>query len=127
MTVQVKDFPTRKVMKREEKKMHDLGFIPLHTDFIQNDESKGYRVTFVNGVDDPSNSEEAKLSELKVQLESILLESLERDVITFKDLKMLLRIEHGLQLKQSTIDKLIIVKQGGFSGIVQRIKNLFNL
>jgi len=52
--IEIRTYHTRKVMKREKTKMNELGFRSLHTDFIDNDESKGYRVTFVNGSDIPS-------------------------------------------------------------------------
>lgn len=42
-------------MKQEEKIRNENGWISLHTDFINNDELQGYRVTFVNGQDDPNN------------------------------------------------------------------------
>jgi len=127
MTIQIHNFPTRKVMKKEKKKMNQLGFRSLHTDFINNNESQGFKVTFVNGVDDPNNSEEQKTREIRFELRELLIKTIENDTITFKDYKMLMRLERGLELQQTTIDKLIVIKQGGFSGIIQRIKNLFNL
>lgn len=125
--IQIQIYPTRKVMKRQKEKMNQLGFRSLHTDFIDNDESKGYEVTFVNGSDDPHNSEEQREINLKFKLKELLVKQIENDTITFDDYKMLLRLERNLELQQSTIDKLVILKQGGLSGIVQRIKNLFNL
>jgi len=123
MTVEIKLYPTRKVMRKEKQKFNQLGFRPLHTDFIE----KWYRVTFVNGTDDPDNSDEAKESRLQFKLQKLLIQSIENDTIDFKDYKMLMRLERGLKLQQSTINKLVIIKQGGLSGILQRIKNLFNL
>jgi len=127
MTIQIENYPTRKVMKKNKKIMNRAGFRSLHTDFIDNDESKGYKVTFVNGKDDPNNSEEVQKSKTRFRLQKLLVKTIENNTITFEDYKMLMRLERGLELKQSTIDKLIIVRQGGVSGIVQRIKNLFNL
>jgi len=127
MTVQIEFYPTRKVMKRDKKIMNLAGFRPLHTDFIDNDESKGYRVTFVNGSDDPNSSEDVREDRLRFKLRKLLIKTIENNTIDWNDYKILLRLERGLKLQQSTIDKLIIVRQGGLSGIVQRIRNLFNL
>jgi len=127
MTTIIETYPTRKVMRRDKKIMNKAGFTSLHTDFIDNDESKGYRVTFVNGADDPDNNEESKENRLQAKLHELLVQSIENDTIDWKDYKILQRIERGLKLKQSTIDKLIIVKQGGLAGIIQRLKNLFGL
>lgn len=52
------DYPTRFFMKAGKKDKHSQGLRPLHTDFINNDESQGYRVTFVKGEDDPHNTPE---------------------------------------------------------------------
>jgi len=127
LTVVIETYPTRKVMRRDKNIMSKAGFRPLHTDFIDNDKSKGFRVTFVNELDDPDNSEEQKTRNLQFKLRKLLIRTIENDTITFEDLKILMRLERGLELQQSTIDKLIVVRQGGLSGIVQRIKNLFNL
>jgi len=123
MTIVIETYPTRKVMKRQKQLKALVGFSSLHTDFIDNK----FRVTFVNGSDDPANSDEARDDKLKFKLRQLLIRSIENDTITFTDLKMLMRLERGLKLQQSTIDKLVIIKQGGLSGIVQRIKNLFGL
>lgn len=124
MTIKTQIYTTRKVMKREKKKMNQLGFRALHTNFIDNDESNGFNVTFVDSIDEPKNSDE---SIVKDRLTALLIKTLENDTITFQDLKILMRLERDLELKQSTIDKLIVVRQGGLSGIIQRIKNLFGL
>jgi len=125
--IEIETFRTRKIMKREKLIRTTNGWRPLHTDFVDNNESDGYRVTFVNGLDDSSNSDEAKENQSKQRLRDLLIQTIENDTITFSDLKILMRLERGLELQQSTIDKLIIVRQGGLSGIIQRIKNLFNL
>jgi len=120
MTVQIITYPTRKKMNIGKDIMTPLGFRPLHTDFIGDE----FRVTFVDGADNPQQSED---DQLKFKLTRLLIKTIENDTITFSDLKMLMRLERGLELQQSTVDKLTIIKQGGLSGIVQRIKNLFNL
>jgi len=123
MSIIVKDFPNRKIMKREKEKMHGQKFEVLHTDFIDNK----FKVTFVDGDDRPENSPENKEINLQLKLIELLVKSIENDTITWEDYKILQRLERGLELKQSTVDKLIIVKQGGLAGIFQRLKNLFNL
>lgn len=114
-------------MTRQKKLMVANGWSSLHTDFINNNERDGFKVTFVNGSDDPDNSDQEKENRLRFRLKQLLVESIEKDTITWEEYKMLLRLERDLELKQSTIDKLIILKQGGLSGIIQRIKNLFGL
>jgi len=59
MTIEFEDYLTRDLMKQGKKIRHDNGWISLHTDYINNKESDGFHVTFVNGSDDPSNSPEA--------------------------------------------------------------------
>ena len=56
MTKETIDYPTRDLMKQGKSQKHSQGFRPLHTNFINNDESQGYRVTFVDGPDDPDNA-----------------------------------------------------------------------
>jgi len=123
MTVEIENYPTRKVMKRGKTRMNQLGFRTLHIDSINN----GFRVTFVNGSDDPDNSDKTRERGLQFKLKKLLITTIENDTITFSDFKMLMRLERGLELKQSTVDKLIIVRQGGLSGIIQRLRNLFGL
>ena len=55
MTIQFEDYFTQDLMNQGKKTRHDNGWVPLHTDFINNKESDGYHVTFVNGLDDPDN------------------------------------------------------------------------
>lgn len=55
MTIETEDYSTTDLMKQGKKIRHDNGWRSLHTDFINNKESDGYHVTFVNGLDDPSN------------------------------------------------------------------------
>ncbi len=60
MTKKTIDFQTRSLMKIGKISQHNLGLRPLHTDFINNDESQGYHVTFVSGSDDPTNGPKPK-------------------------------------------------------------------
>jgi len=121
--IETEDYFNRKSMDRDKKTRHKNNWRSLHTDIINNK----FHVTYVNGSDDPDNSEESKERRLQFRLQKLLVKTIENDTITFNDLKILMRLERGLELQQSTIDKLIIVKQGGFGGIIQRLKNLFGL
>jgi len=121
--IETEKYFSQKKMRIGKNVRNSNGWRPLQTDFIDN----GFLVTYVIGTDDPDNSEEANNRRLKLKLKKLLIRTIENDTITFSDLKMLMRLERGLELQQSTIDKLIIIRQGGLRGIVQRIKNLFNL
>jgi len=127
MTIEIKEYKTRKSMVRGKKDRSDLGWRGLHTDFINNVERDGYRVTYVNGIDNEENSEDAENSRLVVKLQKLLNDRIETDSITFNELKMLLRIERDMQLTPSTLAKIRSLLGGSRIGIIQRIKNLFNL
>ena len=127
MTIEFEDYHTRKIMKKAKDVRVSNGWRSLHTDFINNKESDGFHVTFVNGIDDPSNSPEAIQQRAEAALLELLLDKLKNDTITPSQLRVLMRLERGIPLLQSTMDKLTIALQGGLSGLIQRIKNLFNL
>ncbi len=55
MTIEFENYPTRDLMKRGKNQRTIDGWRSLHTDFINNKESDGYHVTYVNGLDDPDN------------------------------------------------------------------------
>ena len=59
MTIKIEDYVTRITMKTAKRIRASNGWRALHTDFINNKESDGYRVTYVKGTDDPDNSSEA--------------------------------------------------------------------
>ena len=59
MTIEFDNYPTRDLMKVGKKIRNIDGWRDLHTDFINNKESDGFHVTYVNGIDDPDNSTEA--------------------------------------------------------------------
>jgi len=59
MTIETENYPTRTIMETAKTIRNSNGWRSLHTDFINNKESDGYHVTFVNGSDDPHNSPEA--------------------------------------------------------------------
>jgi len=103
------------------------GWRALHTDFINNVERDGYRVTYVNGIDNEENSEDAEIRRLVRHIIDLLNKRIETDTITFSELKMLMRLERGFELTPSTISKLRSLLGASPIGIIQRIKNLFNL
>jgi len=53
MTIEMINYSTRQAMEIDNQIRSGNGWRALHRDFINNDESQGYRVTFVNGIDDP--------------------------------------------------------------------------
>ncbi len=55
MTIELEDYSSRVLMKQGKEVRISNGWRSLHTDFINNKESDGYHVTFVNGLDDPDN------------------------------------------------------------------------
>ncbi len=90
MTKEIINYLTRDLMKQGKILKHSQGLRPLHTDFINNDESQGYRVTFVDGTDDPNNSPEAIQRELEFQRQKILREKLKNRTISQPELLELL-------------------------------------
>lgn len=123
MTIEFEDYRTRSKMQKGKDVRISNGWRSLHTDFI----NKRYHVTFVNGIDDPDNSPEALQQRANFQLQELLTARLTNDSLTFKEFKILMRLERGIPLLQSTMNKLTVAIQGGLSGMIQRIKNLFNL
>lgn len=91
MTIETEDYLTRTTMRRAKEIRTSIGWRSLHTDFINNDESQGYRVTYVNGSDDPDNSPEADQRRLEVQRQKLLRKKLEDNTISFVELKEFLR------------------------------------
>ena len=69
------------------------GMRSLHTNFINNDESQGYRVTFVNGIDDPNNAPELVAQRAKEQTNQLRKEELQnKPNITLPEMQELLRL-----------------------------------
>jgi len=60
-------------------------------------------------------------------LKKLLLGKLQNNTITFKQLKTLIRLEHGYELTQTTRDIILIAVQGSIGGLIDRIRNAFNL
>jgi len=127
MTIEVQDYRTRKRMRIGKDKRVLNGWRSLHTDFINNKESEGFRVTFVNGLDNEENTEEGQTRKLRTQLIQLLYKRIESDTISFKELKMLMRLESDMKLLPSTLLKFSAILQGGVTGFIQKLKNLFNL
>ena len=59
MTIETEDYTTRALMELGKDARNLNGWVSLNTDFINNNESDGFHVTFGKGTDDPSNSPEA--------------------------------------------------------------------
>ena len=80
-------------MKQGKTTFHGKGFRSLHTDFINNDEKQGYRVTFVNGVDDPHNAPEVVAERTQQQTNRLRKEELQNKTnITLPEMQELLRL-----------------------------------
>lgn len=84
--IETEDYTTRTLMKSGKRQRHANGWRSLHTDFINNKESDGYHVTFVNGLDDPDNSPDADQRRLEFQRQKVLREKLKNKSITFPEL-----------------------------------------
>ena len=72
----------------DEKKKFANKYRPLHTN--KNDDDK-YVIIFVNGEDDPHNSEEVKQIQQKTEKLDELNKKLHDNSITFEELKELMR------------------------------------
>lgn len=120
MTIETEFYFNRRSMKKAKSQRLENQWRSLHTDII-NDR---FRVTYVNGSDDPKpdESENAKL-----ELQELLLGKLKNNTITFEQLKTLIRLEHGFELTQTTRDKILIAVQGVVGSLRDRIKSAFNL
>ena len=90
MTIQFEDYLTRELMKQGMKIRHNNGWVPLHTDFINNKELDGFHVTFVNGSDDPANSSKAIQQRQEMLRQKELKEKLKNRTISQPELLELL-------------------------------------
>ena len=91
MTIETEDYVTKKIMNREKSFRNSNRWRVLHTDFINNDESQGYHVTYVDGTDDPDNSAHSIQKRLDFQRLKELQSKLQDDTITDTELRELLR------------------------------------
>ena len=93
MTKEIIDYSSRELMKIGKKEKHQQELRPLHTDFINNDEKQGYRVTFVNGTDDPDNAPELILKREQQKTNRLRKEELQNKLnITLPEMQELLRL-----------------------------------
>lgn len=90
MTIETEDYQTRDLMKQGKRRRNQNGWRSLHTDFVNNVESDGYHVTFVNGSDDPDNSPEADQRKPDFQRQKELSQKLKDRTITQTELLELL-------------------------------------
>lgn len=90
MTIEIEEYVNRATMKAAKIIRSNNGWTPLHEDFINNKESNGYRVTYVNGLDDPNNSQKAIQERLDFQRLEGLREKVKRRTISQVELLELL-------------------------------------
>lgn len=83
MTKKIKTFDSKDEMYAEVKKLHKDGFVTLHKDLINNK----WRLTSVNGTDDPNNLIDNSKFLRRKELQS----KLNDNSIVFEELKELLR------------------------------------
>ncbi len=76
MTVEFEDYLTRDLMKQGKDRRNSDGWVSFHTDFINNRESDGFRVTYVNGLDDPNNDPVLVAKREQQRLDNIRIEEL---------------------------------------------------
>ena len=97
MTLEIIDYTTREFMKQGKKEKHSQVLRPLHTDFVNNDEKQGYRVTFVDGVDDPNNAPELVAQREADKIEQIrtdeLLVKIDESIINPDEIKEFLKLK----------------------------------
>ncbi len=72
MTIRIIDYQTRQQMKNGHELQNRQGFRTKHIDFINNDESQGYHVTYTNDAEIISNAREYELSK-KIRDSSLTL------------------------------------------------------
>ena len=95
MTKEIKIYQTKDEMNIGKTTFRAQGMRSLHTDFINNDEKQGYRVTFVNGTDDPSNAPELVEERIQKQIDRIRKEELQnKPNITLPEMQELLRLSN---------------------------------
>ena len=93
MTKEIRDYPTRDLMKQGKTTFHAQGLYALHTDFINNDESQGYRVTFVSGLDEPDNDPVLVTQRAQEQTNRLRKDELEnKPILTIPEMRELLRL-----------------------------------
>ncbi len=97
MTKEIINYFTKSEMKIGKKQKTIEGFRPLHTNFINNDESQGYRVTFVDGIDDPHNDPalvaERKADKIEKTRTDELLVKIEDSTINPDEIKEFLKLK----------------------------------
>ena len=93
MTKEIKHYQTRDEMKIGKTTFNAQGMRSLHTDFTNNDESQGYDVTFVDGLDDPHNAPELVAQREQQQTNQLRKEELQnKPNITLSEMQELLRL-----------------------------------
>tara|TARA_R110000751_G_C13573120_1_gene458870 strand:+ start:377 stop:655 length:279 start_codon:yes stop_codon:yes gene_type:complete len=86
MTIEIIFFNSNEEAKIDKRKRRGV-WRPLETITVDNK----IKVTFVNGIDDPDNSDEYKQKQIKFKRKKTLNSKLQDDSITFNELKELMR------------------------------------
>ena len=95
MTKEIINYITKNELDIGYKLKHSQGLRPLHIDFINNDESQGYRVTFVDGLDDPNNASELIAQREQEKTNQLKKEELQNKLnITLPEIQELLRLSN---------------------------------
>jgi len=96
MTIETEDYATKILMESGKQRRHNNGWRSLHTDFINNKESDGYHVTYVNGLDNPDNDPTVIAQRTQERLDRIRIEELRvkirNDSITQRELVEYMRL-----------------------------------
>ena len=93
MSKKIKDYQTRDEMKQAKTSFNAQGMRSLHIDFINNDEKQGYRVTFVDGPDDPNNTPELVAQREQEKTNRLRKEELQnKPNITLPEMQELLKL-----------------------------------
>ena len=93
MTKETKDYQTREEMNQGKTLFIAQGMRSLHTDFINNDEKQGYRITWVNGLDDPNNAPQLVAKREQEETNQLRKEELQnKSNITLPEMQELLRL-----------------------------------
>jgi len=91
--IEIIDYRTRDLMQIEKKLKNSQGWRTKHIDFINNDESNGLRVTFVNGLDDPDNDPGVVAERVQLKADQVRRNELNnKPVLTMPEIRELLRL-----------------------------------
>ena len=91
--IKIKEYLTKELLDIDTVIQNGFGLRSLHTDFIDNDKSKGYRITWVNGLDDPNNAPQLVAKREQEETNQLRKEELQnKPNITLPEMQELLRL-----------------------------------